>query len=253
VNAELQTKIEELSESVSDTKNLLNNTDVATIFLDNQLLIRRFTPQATRIINLIPTDVGRSITDIVSSLDYQTLVPDIHEVLATLQIKESRVQTTDGHWFLMRILPYRTVENNVNGVVLTFLDITHLKVLETSLQATQTYAEQVLTLVGQPIAVMSPDLTIRAASREFCKALSITRDGIEGKNLSSLPGGRENAAALQAALGQALKNPRSNRGQPVELKVQGARQHRFLLNVRQLRVGNQSELILLALREPDRA
>jgi two-component system CheB/CheR fusion protein len=108
--------------------NLLAGTGIGTIFVDNQLHITRFTPQATQVMNLIPTDVGRPVGHIVSNLlGYDRLVEDIKEVLDTLASKDIEVQTRKGVWYLLRILPYRTLENVINGAVITFIDITEMK------------------------------------------------------------------------------------------------------------------------------
>ncbi|HIH94822.1 TPA: PAS domain S-box protein [Methanosarcina acetivorans] len=128
VNAELQNKVTELSQANDDMNNLLAGTGIGTIFVDHQLRIMRFTPEVTRIINLIPTDVGRSIGDIVSNLlGYDSLIEDIREVLNELVPKNIEVQAHDGIWYLMRIRPYRTLENIIRGAVITFTEITELK------------------------------------------------------------------------------------------------------------------------------
>jgi two-component system CheB/CheR fusion protein len=115
-------------------KNLLNSTDVATIFLDNDLHVRRFTLEAKTIIKLIPTDLGRPITDLASDLLYPALVTDAREVLRTLVFVEKQVATNDGRWFTVRIMPYRTMENRIDGVVITFADITAIKRVEAGLR-----------------------------------------------------------------------------------------------------------------------
>jgi two-component system CheB/CheR fusion protein len=130
VNAELQNKVEELSRTNNDMKNLLNSTEIATIFLDNELNVKRFTAPATRIVNLIATDVGRPIGHLVSNLRYETLEADVREVLKTLVFKEMHIETKNGAWYLMRIIPYRTLENVIDGVVITFTDFTGFKKLE---------------------------------------------------------------------------------------------------------------------------
>ncbi len=133
VNAELQGKIDELSQANDDMTNLLNATDIATIFLDNDLLIKRFTVQATEVIRLIQSDVGRPISDIVSKLDYDTLEQDARKILRTLLPKETELQAKNGNWFLMRIMPYRTAQNVIDGLVITFVGIDKIKQVETNL------------------------------------------------------------------------------------------------------------------------
>lgn len=134
VNAELQAKLDELSGTNNDMKNLLNSTDIATVFLDNELHVRRFTLQAKTIIKFIASDVGRPITDLASDLLYPALVKDAHEVLRTLVFSERSIATQDGRWFTVRIMPYRTVDNRIDGVVITFADITAAKKIEADLR-----------------------------------------------------------------------------------------------------------------------
>ncbi|MBI5351983.1 MAG: PAS domain-containing protein [Chloroflexi bacterium] len=135
VNNELQAKVDELSHVNSDMKNLLDSTDIATLFLDNTLRVRRFTAQTSKITQLIPADVGRPITDIASALLYSQLADDAREVLRTLVKVDRQIPLPNGDWFGARILPYRTLENMIDGVVITFTDITVSKKLEAELRA----------------------------------------------------------------------------------------------------------------------
>jgi two-component system CheB/CheR fusion protein len=147
VNIELESKIRDLSFANDDMKNLLNSTGIATLFLDNSLNILRFTNQAKRLINLIQTDIGRPISDIVVQLEYDSLLKDATEVLQTLVFKEIEVRARDWSWYLMRIMPYRTAENVIEGLVITFVDITTVKKSEILL-ATQ---KSVLELIVKDI------------------------------------------------------------------------------------------------------
>ena len=115
-------------------KNLLNSTDIATLFLDKDLKVRRFTTQATKIIKFIPGDVGRPVTDLASDLLYPELAADAREVLQKLGFAEKPVNTRDGRWFTARIMPYRTLDDRIDGVVITFADITVAKTLEAQLR-----------------------------------------------------------------------------------------------------------------------
>jgi two-component system CheB/CheR fusion protein len=142
VNAELQVRVDELSWSNNDMKNLLNSTDIATLFLDKDLKVRRFTTQATKIIQLIPGDVGRPITDLGSDLLYPELTADAREVLQKLGFAEKPINTRDGRWFTVRIMPYRTLDDRIDGVVITFADITVAKTLEAKLRDNQSVLEK---------------------------------------------------------------------------------------------------------------
>ena len=138
VNNELNVKVDDLSRLNNDMNNLLAGTGIATVFVDHQLRILRFTPTASQLINLIASDVGRPVGHIVSNLvGYGSLVDDVQTVLDSLVPKEAQVRTTDGAWFTLRIRPYRTLDNVIEGAVITFSDISELKRLEVELGARQ--------------------------------------------------------------------------------------------------------------------
>jgi two-component system CheB/CheR fusion protein len=135
VNTESQNKVNDLSRANNDMSNLLAGTGIATVFVDHQLRILRFTPAAGEIINLIQSDVGRPVGHIASNLvGYDRLVADVTDVLDSLMPKESNVQTTAGRWYVMRIRPYRTLSNVIEGAVITFVDVTEMKQVEAALE-----------------------------------------------------------------------------------------------------------------------
>jgi len=137
VNAELQSKVDEFSRVNNDMKNLLNSTEIATLFLDKDLNIRRFTNQATKIFKLIKTDIGRPFTDQVSDLVYPDLVDDANEVLRTLVFIQKQIPTKDNRWFSIRIMPYRTFDDRIDGLVITFVNNSDFKQLEIGLNETE--------------------------------------------------------------------------------------------------------------------
>ncbi|TLU83162.1 MAG: PAS domain S-box protein [Chlorobium sp.] len=158
VNHELQSKVRDLSQVNNDMKNLLNSTDIATLFLDDSLNIRRFTTRTTSIIKLIASDVGRPITDIVTDLHYPDLAEDAREVIQTLIFCEKQVPATNGRWFNVKIMPYRTQENRIIGLVITFSDITEAKNLEENLRENENRFRT---------AIESSNIIVAVFDREF--------------------------------------------------------------------------------------
>ncbi|HEY5078467.1 MAG TPA: chemotaxis protein CheB [Opitutaceae bacterium] len=184
VNAELQSKLDELSGTNNDMKNLLNSTDIATVFLDNDLRVRRFTLQAQTIIKLIPSDVGRPITDLASDLLYPELITDSLEVLRTLVFSERSIATNDNRWFTVRVMPYRTMDNRIDGVVITYADITAAKKVEAGLRAKQNAMTTHSAKQGLTLDRALERLGARDAMRRVpkAKAKSIRRTpGAEGR------------------------------------------------------------------------
>ena len=135
VNAEQQSKMDELARVNDDMRNLLNSTEIVTLFLDNKLHVRRFTPGANKLFKLLPGDVGRPLSDIASNLLFPEITEEMQKVLRTLVFSEKQIATNDGRWFSVRIMPYRTMENVIDGLVITFAEITLFKKLEAELVA----------------------------------------------------------------------------------------------------------------------
>jgi len=137
LNGELQSKVDDFTRVNNDMKNLLNSTDIATLFLDKELHIRRFTIQSTKIFKLIKSDIGRPFTDLGSDLIYPALPADAAEVLRTLVFIQKSIPTKDGRWFSIRIMPYRTIDDRIDGLVITFINISDLKKVELKLHETE--------------------------------------------------------------------------------------------------------------------
>jgi two-component system CheB/CheR fusion protein len=137
VNQELQHKVEEVSHVNSDLQNLMTSTAIGTIFVDRELRIKRYTPSAQAIVNLLPGDLNRPLAHLTHILAYDQLVPDAARVLATLTPVEREVGSADGRWYLLRIQPYRTETDYIDGVVLTFVDVSQLRQAQRALRTSQ--------------------------------------------------------------------------------------------------------------------
>jgi len=144
VNAELQSNVVDLSQASDDMQNLLNSTEIATVFLDNELNIKRFTDQAKGIVSIRQNDIGRPLSDLASNLECEDLMADCRAVLSNLDLWEREVKTRTGVWYLMRILPYRTANNAIDGLVLTFVGVSKLKEAESKLASTNANLENML-------------------------------------------------------------------------------------------------------------
>ncbi len=193
VNAELQSKVEELSATHDDMRNLLNSTEIATIFVDNDMRIRRFTPQATTIVNLIRSDIGRPLKHVMSNLCYSEMIPDLKEVLRKLTPKETEVRTDKGEWFNMRIMPYRTTDNRIDGAVLTFATIDDQKSAQARLQASMREMQESKELVrsifdmySDPMAVLNKEGEVVIANAGFTELMHLPKGGISGVGLVHL-------------------------------------------------------------------
>ena len=201
VNAELQTKVADLSRANNDMNNLLAGTGIATVFLDIRLRLLRFTPAATKIINLIQSDIGRPVGHVVSNLPgYGTLIADIQAVLDTLIPKELDVRSAEGRWYTMRIQPYRTTDNVIEGAVLTFVDITEARKYHEALRVNE---ERLRVALGTTsISVFNQDLDLRY-TWIHAPSPSLAAEPIIGKTDADLLPERE-AAALTAVKQQVL-------------------------------------------------
>lgn len=182
VNAELQAKIDEFTRVDNDMKNLLNSTDIATLFLDKDLNIRRYTLQATRIFKFIKSDIGRPFTDQVSELIYPEMADDAHEVLRTLVFKVKQIPGKDGQWFSIRIMPYRTFDDRIGGLVITFINITELKRSEERLNESEQIQRLLFNSAKDVIIKLSVRWKVQEFNQEAVRFFGIERADVIGKN-----------------------------------------------------------------------
>ncbi len=190
VNSEQQARMEDLSRARDDMQNLLNSTGVTTLFLDNELRIRRFTKGSSQLFKLLATDVGRPISDQSSTLKDDHFAEDCREVLHSLQAKEREVETKDGRWYWMRLLPYRTMEKMIDGLVITFVDITKVTLAERTARAAQAFFQGLVETVREPVLVLDDQLRLISANRAFYEAFQLIPALAENKVIDEIaPGG----------------------------------------------------------------
>ncbi len=249
VNAELQAKIEELTNNQDDMRNLLKSTRIPVLFLDKDLRVRRFTDEVEPIVRLISNDIGRPITDLKMKLLDESFTGDLHEVLDTLQSKEKQVKTTEGKWFQMRILPYRTFENRIDGLVVTFSDITAIKQLELSIQDARNYAESIVSTVLEPLLVLNADFRVVSANRSFYKDFHVAPEETEGRLLYTIGNGQWDLPELHVLLADVLEKNKEFEGYELEQDFPGIGHRIMLLNARKIKSDFQPDLILLAIED----
>lgn len=158
LNSQLQETLERQRTTSNDLQNVLYSTEVATLFLDMQLNIRFFTPATRSLFNVLPGDIGRPLRDLSSLAADDDLIADTRTVLATSVVSEREIQAQTGIWFIRRILPYRTEDNRVEGVVITFTDITERKLVKNSLREAKRLADQANNAKSRFLAAASHDL-----------------------------------------------------------------------------------------------
>lgn len=196
VNTELQSRLEELLAARDDMRNLLNSTKIATIFVNSDMRVRRFTTDATAIVNLIQTDIGRPLEHVMSNLTYGGMIADVREVLQSLMPMEREVQTGEGVWYSMHVVPYRTADNRIDGAVLTFSCIDSQKKTQEELQANVLEKETALELVRNvfdmmqdPLLVLNEESEVVIANTAFSEVMGMSREEVEGNDVFGLGGG----------------------------------------------------------------
>jgi two-component system CheB/CheR fusion protein len=250
VNAELQHKVEQLSGANNDLNNLLGSTEIGTIFLDNELGIKRFTPTMTDLFKLISTDIGRPISDIVHNLKYDTFVDDVKHVLRHLGCIEKEVQTANNQWLFLRIMPYRTLENAIDGVVVTFADITRQKGAQTAAEEARAFADGIVQTVREPLIILDGGLRVISANDAFYKTFKVKPKETEKTLIFDLGNRQWNTPKLRKLLEQILPKNKQFEGFEVSADFPALGPRTILLNARQIyHEGRGTQTILLAMED----
>jgi len=249
VNAELQDKIDALLQANSDINNLLASTDIGTIFLDNDLKIKRFTPAMTNLFNLILTDMGRPISHITSRIPLVNISQNARTVLKDLQKREFEMQTESGNWYSIRILPYRTIENTIDGVVITFTDISSLKKANQLVEYARICAQSIVDTIREPFVILDGKLKVVSANRSFYRTFKVTAEETENVLLYSIGNGQWNIPKLRELLEEIIPGNNSFDDFEVSHHFPVIGQRTMLLNARMIEQAGQQSLILLAIED----
>ena len=241
VNDESQTRNLELGRINNDLVNLLSSVQTTIVMLGHDLRIRRFTPMAEKMLNLIPTDVGRPISDIKLNLAIPDLEALLVEAIDTVNIKEREVQDRKGRWYSLRIRPYKTLENKIDGAVMMFIDVD-------TLRRAQEFAENIVETVREPLLVLDADLRVWRANRSFYQTFKVTAAETEKCLIYDLGNGQWNIPELRRLLEEILPRNNSFEDFLVEFDFGRIGRKSMLLNARRLvQDSDGSRWILLAI------
>ncbi|MBD3345553.1 MAG: PAS domain-containing protein [Chitinivibrionales bacterium] len=251
VNNELDSKVVDLRQAHDDMRNLLNSTDLGVIFLDQQLRVKRYTEKVRGLISFRDSDIGRPIGDLSAQLKYDNLLEDCKNVLNTLVRKEIEVATKDGTWHLMRILPYRTAENVIGGVVITFVDISRLKESESHAESMGFFYDIVNT-IGEPLILLDKNMHVQYVNNAFIGTFATSFEKVRGKKIYDLGNGQWDIPQFHALLEEILPKNTEFNDFKVEHDFPAIGRRTFLLNCRRLkRAEGAEELIFLAMKEKE--
>ena len=251
LNTQLQQTIEDERRLGDDLANLLSSSGIATLFLNTEFTIKRFTPATRDLFNLISKDIGRPFGDITSRINDPDILKDAKKVLETLVPIEREVACDDAKWFIRRILPYRMQDGKIDGVVVTFFEISDLKALQASTVAAQEYAQSIVDTVREPLLVLDKKFDIVSASKSFFETFRTKESQIIGKHLFEVQLLQWDVDKLRALLEDILPKETTVESFDLTLTVVGLGPREMVLNARRIESGmkNGEELILLALED----
>ena len=189
LNSQLQETLERQRSTSNDLQNILDSSGVATLFLDSELNIRFFTPAAKSLFRVIATDIGRPLADLTPLAADRDLLTDARAVLTSSAPVGREIETEGGAWYVRRILPYRTQDNRIDGVVITFADISEIKAAEREIQAARAYSDSIIDTIRQPLVVLDEELRVVSANRSFYRTFALTREETVGRPLGFVEDG----------------------------------------------------------------
>ncbi len=247
LNTQLQQKIDEERRMSDDLDNLLSSSGIATLFLDAEFKIMRFTPATRELFNLISKDVGRPFSDITGKIQDPALLLDAEKVLETLKAIDAEVSGENDQWFVRRVLPYRTQDGKISGVVVTYSDISDSKAMQRQNVAEREFAQSIVNTVREPLLVLDGALKIVSASQSFHRAFATAPDSIVGKSLFDIQEGQWEVPELRTLLQNILPEKSVVESFELSLKAADREEREMVLNARMIEDGR--DLILLALED----
>jgi two-component system CheB/CheR fusion protein len=244
VNNQLQAKVGELEARTDDLNNLLNSSDVATLFLDRSLRIRWFTPSMKALLELLPTDVGRPISHFAQRFKGGDLLEDARRVLERLLPSDTEVVDDLGRWYIRHVVPYRTASDRIDGVVVTFVDISERKRREKEVEEAKEFAEAIVEAVRFPLVVLTPELRVRSANAAFYDTFQVASEETIGVPLPQLGNRQWDIPELQRLLVRVLPESADFDGFEIEHEFERIGRRTMLLQARPL---DGERLILLGM------
>jgi two-component system, chemotaxis family, CheB/CheR fusion protein len=249
INDELQHRNIEVMQVSSDLQNLISSTNIPILMLGSDLCIRRFTPLAQSILHLIPADVGRPLRDISSTLQMPDLEAQILEVMDTLTLKEQEVQDQNGHWYDLRIRPYKTIDNKIDGVILILVDIDAIKRGMAELQYSHNYVQAIVETVREPLIVLDKNLRVSTANQSFYRMFQTNSSETENHLIFELGNGQWNMPQLRLLLLEILPRHVQLQDFEVEHDFEQIGRKVMLLNARTMTQAEGGDSILLAIED----
>ena len=250
VNNQLQHKVRELEDTTNDLNNLLAGNETATLFLDTNLCIKWFTPTTEELFDLRPSDIGRPIGHFAPKFADEKLLADVESVLRKLAVVEAEVPSKAGGWYLRRMLPYRTQDNRIAGVVITFIDVTERKHGADVVDEARIYAEAIVETIRQPLLILDGTLRVQSANRSFFDTFHVDERESVGNLVYELGNGQWDIPLLRTVLDDVLSKDVPITDFEVKHDFRDIGHRSMLLNARRLaRKGGREALILLAIED----
>jgi two-component system, chemotaxis family, CheB/CheR fusion protein len=250
VNSQLQHKVHELEDSTNDLNNLLTGTETVTLFIDANLCIKWFTPSTRELFNLMLSDVGRPISHFARKFDDENLLADAEKVLQKLVVVEAEVLSSAGRWYLRRMLPYRTLDNRIAGVVITFIDVTERKQDRDASDEARIYAQAIVETIRQPLLVLDDTQHVVSVNTAFEILFKVSEAECQGELISELEDGEWDIPKLRLLLDEVLSKDQHFNDVEVEHEFRDVGHRCLLINGRKLtREGARTGLILLAIED----